>query len=195
MHACHVSRDPPAGARLVQTVQLWLSTQLSSAGWCQWRLFQWHCCCLGALTPFWNRFRFRGRTNGTACLRGSHTCTQRASCNPLGCPPPLSPTARESPAPTQSPRLVTVRISCVSCRIAFCSPMSPLHTAVQTHTLGRPLRPLAPPRRRVRRRRSPSTYALREPGGGDFTSLESYGRQCSATHKLNLTEPSWATGL
>ena len=46
------------------------------------------------------------------------------SCNPLGCPPPLSPTARELPDPTQSPRLVTGRISCEPCWIVFCSPMS-----------------------------------------------------------------------
>ena len=47
------------------------------------------------------------------------------SCNLPGCPPPLSPTAREWRDQTRSPQLVTGRTSSVSSRTASYSPMSP----------------------------------------------------------------------
>ena len=47
------------------------------------------------------------------------------SCNLLGRPPYLSPTARDSRDPTQPPKMVTGRTSSVSSRTAFCAPMCP----------------------------------------------------------------------
>ena len=47
------------------------------------------------------------------------------SCDLLGCPPHLRPTARKLRGQTRSPRLATGQTSSVSSRTAFCSPMSP----------------------------------------------------------------------
>ena len=47
------------------------------------------------------------------------------SCNPLGCPPHLSPTAQESRDPTHSPQLVTGRTLPVSFRTVFSFQMAP----------------------------------------------------------------------
>ena len=52
----------------------------------------------------------------------------------LGCPPHVSPTARELGDPTQSPRPATGQTSSVSSRTALCSHMFPCHTAVRIHT-------------------------------------------------------------
>ena len=102
------------------------------------------------------------------------------SCNLPGCLPLLSPTARESRDPTLSPQLATGRTSSVSSRTASCSLTSPWHTAVCTY-----VETAATTAGSAAETKKVAKFALREPGGYDFTPLvvKSYDRYFSATHR------------
>ena len=102
----------------------------------------------------------------------------------LGCPPPLSPTARELPDPTQSPAGDRADILCVLQDRLLLSDVSVTHCCADTY-VGQAAAN-AGSAAEARAANKVAKYALREPGGYDFTPLvvESCGRLCSATHKL-----------
>ena len=100
----------------------------------------------------------------------------------LGCPPHLSPTARKSRDPTPSGDRAD--ILCVLQDRVLLSDVSLTHCCADTYVEAAAT--TAGSAAEVHAAQKVARYALRKPGGYNFTPLvvESYGRQCTATHTL-----------